>query len=181
MFQNLDKDNQEIIGPLISEYNSRVRSLLVEIQTDYGFRLHCHVIEYDDVAVWTDLPQVLLMTTSTPLVPQANQNANSNNNFNSYPHLDRPSTLGRKAWEEIHRLEEVANQWNRRSQHNCTQRGRLAVCGTPQCFLKKGRPQVGYARYNQKNRRYPNNRYNNISEVSYNECESRVHWHLLRH
>ena len=58
LFQNADIDNWGIIDPLITEYNSRVRSLLVEIKTDYDFSLCCHDMEYDDVAVWTDLLQV---------------------------------------------------------------------------------------------------------------------------
>ena len=55
-----------------------------------------------------------------------------------------------------------------------TLRGRLAVCGTPQFSPIAGRPQHGYARYNQNDRRYPNNRYNYRPEVSYNEGESRA-------
>ena len=77
-----------------------------------------------------------------------------------------------EAQEEIHRLEEVANQWNRRSKHNHTPRGRLAVCGTPQFLPKADRPQCGYVKYNQNDRRYPNNRYTYRPEVSYNEGES---------
>ena len=62
-------------------------------------------MEYDDVAVWTGLLQVSVIRSSTPLAPQANQTANSNPNFNSYPYpnnsyLDRSSTLDREAWEE---------------------------------------------------------------------------------
>ena len=82
---------------LITEYNSKVRCLLLDIKTEYGFRLHCRDMEYDrTVAVWTDLLQVLVIRSSTPLAPQANQNANSNPIFNSYPHpnntyLDRSS------------------------------------------------------------------------------------------
>ena len=130
------------------------------------------------MAVWTDLLQVLVIRSSTPLALQADQNANSNNNFNSYPpnnsYLDRSSTPDREAWEEIHRLEEVANQWNRRSQHNHTPRDRPAVCGTPQFSPIKGRTQCVYAMYNQNERRYPNNRCNYRPEVSYNEGESRA-------
>ena len=54
-FYNVDIDNQEVTESLIAEYNLRVRNLLVEIQTDYGFRLCCHDMEYNDVAVWNDL------------------------------------------------------------------------------------------------------------------------------
>ena len=87
LFQNVDIDNWDLIDPLITVYNSRVRSLLVGIQTDYGFRLHCHDMEYDDVAVWTDLLQVSVVRSSTPLAPQANKNANSNQNFIPTPTL----------------------------------------------------------------------------------------------
>ena len=75
---------------------------------------------------------------------------------------------------EIHSFEEVANQWNRKSQHHHAPRGRLAVCGKPQFSPIAGRPQHGYARYNQNDRRYPNNRYNYRPEVSYSEDESRA-------
>ena len=80
-------------------------------------------MEHDDLVVWADLLQVSIIRSSALLAPQANQGANSNPNFISYPYpnnsyLDRSNTLDRKAWEEIHRLQEVANQWNRRSQHN---------------------------------------------------------------
>ena len=39
LFLNVDIDNGEVTEPLIAEYNFRVRNLLVEIQTEYGFRL----------------------------------------------------------------------------------------------------------------------------------------------
>ena len=136
-------------------------------------------MEYDDVAVWTDLLQILVIRSSTPLPPQVNNNANSNHNFNPYPHpnnsyLDMSGTPGREAQEEIHRLEEVANQWNRRSQHNHAPRGRPAVHSMPQFSLIIGRPQHGYARYNQNDRSYPNNRYNYRPAVRCNESESRA-------
>ena len=44
----------------------------------------------------------------------------------------------------------------------------------PQFSPITGRPQHGYTRYNQNNRRYPNNRNNYSPEVSYNEDESRA-------
>ena len=50
LFQNVDIENQEIIDPLITEYNLRVRSLLVDMQTEYDFWLCCHDMEYNDVA-----------------------------------------------------------------------------------------------------------------------------------
>ena len=80
----------------------------------------------------------------------------------------------REAQKEIHKLEEVANQWNRRSQHNHTLRGRLAVCGMSQFLPIAGRPECRYVRYSQNHRRYSNNRYNYRPEVSYNEGESRA-------
>ena len=97
------------------------------------------------MAVCTDLLKISVIRSLTPLAQQANQNVNPNHNFNSYLHpsnsyLDRSSTSDREAQEEIHRLEEVANQWNRRSQHNHTLRDRLAVCGTPQFSAIAGRP-----------------------------------------
>ena len=136
-------------------------------------------MEYDDVAVWNDLLQVFVIRHLTPLAQQANQNANPNHNFNSYPcpnnsYLDRSSTPDREAQEEIHRLEEVANQWNRRSQHSHAPRGRPAVCGTPQYLPIADRLQHEYVRYNKNDRRYPNNRYNYRPEVHYNEGESRA-------
>ena len=74
----------------------------------------------------------------------------------------------------IHSLEEVANQWNRRSQHHHTPQGRPAACGMPQFSSIPGRPQCSYARYNQNDRKYPNNRHNYKPKVSYNEGESRA-------
>ena len=44
----------------------------------------------------------------------------------------------------------------------------------PQFLPITGRPPCRYARYNQNDRRYPNNRYNYRPEVSYNEGESRA-------
>ena len=120
LFQNVDTDNQETIVLLISEYNTKVKRLLVDIQAEYGFRLCCWDIEHNVLVVWADLLQVLVIRSSTPLawVNQANMSANSNPNFNSYPHcsnsyLDRSSTPDRETWGEICRLEGVANQWNR--------------------------------------------------------------------
>ena len=46
-------ENWEITEPLIVEYNLKVRNLLLEIQTDYSFRLCCHDMKYNDMAVWT--------------------------------------------------------------------------------------------------------------------------------
>ena len=104
-------------------------------------------MEYNDVAMWTDLLKILVRSL-TPLVQQSNHNVNPNPNFYSHPHpnnsfLDRASTLDREAWEEIHRLGEVDNQWNRRSQHHHTLRGRLAVCGMPQFSPIAGRHRCG--------------------------------------
>ena len=100
LFQNVDIHNWEITEPLIAEYNLRVRNLLVEIQTDYGFRLCCHDMEYDDVAVWTDLFKISVIRCLTPLVQQANHNTSPNPNFHAHPcpnnsYLDRSSTLDR--------------------------------------------------------------------------------------
>ena len=86
------------------------------------------MITHDDMGVWTDLLKILVRC-STPLVQQTNHNVNPSPTFHSHPHpnnsfLNRSSTPDREAWEEIHRLEEVANQLNRRSQHQHTQRGR---------------------------------------------------------
>ena len=72
------------------------------------------------------------------------------------------------------RLEEVANQWNRMSKHHHTLRGRPPVYGMPQFLPIPGRPRCGYGRYNQNDRRYPNNRHNYRPEVSYNQGESRA-------
>ena len=83
LFQNVDIENQEIIDPLITEYNLRVRSLLVDMQTEYDFWLCCHDMEYNDVAVWTDLLQVSVIRSSTPLAPQVNQNAKIHKEGNS--------------------------------------------------------------------------------------------------
>ena len=67
-------------------------------------------MEHDDLVVWADLLQVLVIRSSTSLAwaNQANQGANSNPNFNSYPHpsnsyLDRSNTPDREAQEERHR------------------------------------------------------------------------------
>ena len=179
LFHNVDIDNQEVTEPLVAEYNLRVRNILVEIQTDYSFRLHCCDVEYDDVAVWTDLLKISLRRSSTPLMQQTNHSVNPNPNFYSHPHpnnsfIDRSSTPDRHAQEEIHRLEEVANQRNRRSQHHHTLRGRMAVLSMPQFLPITGRPQCGYVRYNQNDRRYPNNRYNYRPKISYSEGESRA-------
>ena len=106
LFHNVDIDNQEVTEPLIAEYNLTVRSLLVEIQTDYGFRLHCCDMEYDDVAVWTDLLKILVRRSSTPLVQQTNHNVNPQPQFSFPTHpnnsfLDRSSTPDREAWKEV--------------------------------------------------------------------------------
>ena len=153
-FYNVDIDNWEITEPLIAEYNLKVKNLLLEIQADYGFRLHCCDIEYEDVAVWTDLLKVPIRRHSTPLAQQTNHTVNPSPNFQSNPYpnnsfLDRSSTPDREAWEEIHRLEEVANQWNRRSQHHHAPKGRPAACSMPQFSPIPGNPQHGYVRYNQ--------------------------------
>ena len=134
---------------------------------------------YDDMAVWTDLLKILVRRSSTPLVQQTNHIVNPSPNFHSHPYpnncfSDRSSTPDREAWEEIHLLEEVANQWNRRSQHHHTPSGRPAVCGMQQFSPIASRPWCGYARYNQNDRRYPNNRYSYRPKVSYNEGESRA-------
>ena len=44
--------------PLIEEYNSMVKNLLLDIQANHRFRLQCHDILYEEVAVWTDLLKV---------------------------------------------------------------------------------------------------------------------------
>ena len=44
----------------------------------------------------------------------------------------------------------------------------------PQFSPIPGRPQCEYVRYNQNDRRYPNNRHNYRPEVGYNEGESRA-------
>ena len=131
------------------------------------------------MVVWTDLLKNLVRRSLTPLLQQTNHNVSPSPNFHSHPcpsnsSSDRSSTPDREAWEEIHRLEEVAIQWNRRSQHHHAPRGRPAVCGMPQFSPIAGRPQCGCVRYNQNDRRYPNNRYNYRPEVSFNEGESRA-------
>ena len=107
LFHNVDIENQEIT----ETFNLKVRNLLLEIQMDYGFRLHCHDKEYDDVAVWTNLLKISVRS-STPLVQHANHNVKPGHNNNV---SGRSSTTDREALEELHGLEEVANQWNRRS------------------------------------------------------------------
>ena len=131
------------------------------------------------MAVWTNRLKILVRRSSIPQAQQTNHNVNPSPNYHSPSHpnnsfSDRSSTPDREAWGEIHQLEEVANQLNRRSQHHHALRGRPAVCGVPQFSPIAGRPQQGYARYNQNDRGYPNNRYNYRSEVSYNEGESRA-------
>ena len=56
----------------------------------------------------------------------------------------------------------------------CTERqtGSMWLHHSPQPIA--GRPQHRYARYNQNERRYPNNRYNYRPKVSYDEGESRA-------
>ena len=130
------------------------------------------------MAVWNNLLKILVRSL-TQLVQQTNHNVNPSPNFHSHLHpnnsfSDRSSIPDREAWEETYLLEEVANQWNRRSQHHHTLRGRLAVHGVPQFSPIADRLWHGYARYNQNDRRYPNNRYNYRPGVSYNEDESRA-------
>ena len=127
LFHNVDIENWEITEPLIAEYNLKVRNVLLEIQTDYGFILHCCGMEYDAVAVWTNLLKILVRRSSMPLVQQTNHNVNSSLNFhshccpnNSFP--GRSRTSDKEAWEEIHRLGEVANQWKRSQKTACTKR-----------------------------------------------------------
>ena len=88
LFHNVDIDNWEIPEPLIAEYNLKVRNLLLEIQTDYGFKLCCHDMEYDDVGVWTDLLKILMGRSLTPLAQQTNHNVNPSSNFHSHPHSE---------------------------------------------------------------------------------------------
>ena len=51
LFQNVYIYNPETVRPLITASNSKVRSLLVDIQTKYGFRLCFHDMEHNDMAV----------------------------------------------------------------------------------------------------------------------------------
>ena len=85
LFHNVDIYNLEVSEPLIAECNLKVRNLLVEIQTHYCFRLCCCDMEYNDVAVWTDLLKILVRRSSTPLVQQTNHNVNPSPNFHSHP------------------------------------------------------------------------------------------------
>ena len=85
LFHNVDIENWEITEPLIAKYNLKVKNFLLEIQTDYGFRLHYCDMEYDDVAVWTDLLKILVRSCLTPLVQQTNHNVNPSPNFHSTP------------------------------------------------------------------------------------------------
>ena len=101
LFHNVDIDNWEITELLIAEYNLEVRNLLLEIQTDYGFRLPCCDMEYNDMAVWTNLLKILVRKSLTPLVQQTNHNVNPSPNFHSQPipnysFLDRSSTPDRE-------------------------------------------------------------------------------------
>ena len=57
-FYNVDIENWEITEPVIAKYNLKVKTLLLEIQTDYEFRLHCCDISYDDMAVLTNLLKI---------------------------------------------------------------------------------------------------------------------------
>ena len=66
LFYNVGIENWEITEALIAKYNLKVKNLLLEIQTDYGLRLCCHDIVYDDVVVWTDLLKIPVRS-STPL------------------------------------------------------------------------------------------------------------------
>ena len=54
----MDIENKELIKPLMEEYNSKVKNSLLDIQANQGFRLQCHDISYDKVAVWTDLLKI---------------------------------------------------------------------------------------------------------------------------
>ena len=60
IFYNVDIENKELIKPLMEEYNSKVKNLLLDIQANHRFRLQCRDISYDEVAVWTDLLKVLV-------------------------------------------------------------------------------------------------------------------------
>ena len=51
-------ENKELVKPLLEEYNSKVKNLLLEIQANHGFRLQCCDISYNEVAVWTDLLEI---------------------------------------------------------------------------------------------------------------------------
>ena len=57
IFYNVDIENKELIKPLMED-NSKVKNLLLDIQANHGFRLQCHDISYDEVAVWTDLLKI---------------------------------------------------------------------------------------------------------------------------
>ena len=85
LFYHVDIENQEITEPSIAKYNLKVKNLLLEIQTDYGFRLCCHDIEYDDVAVGTTLFKIPVRRSSAPLVQQTNNTVNLRTNFQSHP------------------------------------------------------------------------------------------------
>ena len=52
---------------------------------DYSFRLCCCDIEYDDMAVWTDLLKIPVRRRSTPLAQQTNHAVNHSHNFQSHP------------------------------------------------------------------------------------------------
>ena len=171
----MDIEHKEITEPLIAEYNLKVKNLLFGIQADYRFRLQCHDFSYDDVAVWTDMLKIPVRSL-TPLAHQSSHTVNPSSNFQSHAttisFLDSSSTPDREAREEIHWLEEVANQWNRRSQHHQVPQCIPAACGTPQFSPIPGRPLCGYARCNHNDRRYPNNRHNCRPEVSQKKGES---------
>ena len=163
----------------MEEYNSKVKNLLLDIQANHGFRLQCCAISFNEVAVWTDLLKVPIWRSSTPLECQSYQIVNTTQDFQSQPHpnnslLDRSSRSDRVAWEEMHRLEEVANQWNRRSQCYHAPQGRPAVHSTLQFSPTLHRVWNRYKRYNHQDRRYPNNRYSYRHEVSNGEGESKA-------
>ena len=107
--------------------------------------LDFNVMIFDDVAVWTDLLKIPVGRNLTPLAHQSKHTVNPSPNCQSHPcpnnsFLDRSRTPDSKAWEEIHQLEEVANLWNRRSQHPQALLGRPAAHSTPQFSPIPGRP-----------------------------------------
>ena len=136
-------------------------------------------MSYSEVAVWTGLLKVAVPRSSTTLEHQSYQIENITPNLQFQPHpnnslLDRSSRSDRVAQEELHRLEKVANQWNRRSQCYHAPQGRPAVCSTPQFSPILHRVRNRYERYNHHDRRYPNNRHSYRHGVSNGKGESKA-------
>ena len=104
----------------------------------------CHDMEYDNVAVWTDLLMTSLRSL-TPLVQQTNHNVNPSPNFHSHPTPIIFSQTGpaHKAGRHGKRYADwrsctTSEIGGVNTPH--TLRGRLTVCSMLQFSPKAGRP-----------------------------------------